>query len=198
VGAVEIFNPSNNTFQPLIPSTDADLKEPWGITLAPSTFGQFGGDPLGSNKFDGTINAYNPTTGAYVGTLTDVKGNPIVNPGLWGLAFRSATSGFNPNTLYFANRVGFVVGGLGNGYLRPQPLRRHHGCPRTVRGAPLRPGDDCLLRRLLLGIAPASAGLRSATGREGRSRGMNSFGTATNPGDSKQGRRCERVTGSNE
>jgi uncharacterized protein (TIGR03118 family) len=112
-GAIEILN-SNGTFQTLVPSTDSHLKEPWGVALAPSTFGIFGGDLLVGNKFDGTINAYNPTTGAFVGTLTDANGNPIVNPGLWGLAFRSATSGFDPNTLYFAAGVTFVPGGLGN------------------------------------------------------------------------------------
>jgi uncharacterized protein (TIGR03118 family) len=112
-GVVEIFNPNTNTFQPLVPSTDPHLKEPWGVVLAPSTFGSFGGDLLVGNKFDGTINAFNPTTGAFVGTLTDVNGTPIANPGLWGLAFRSAGA-FDPNTLYFAAGVGFVPGGLGN------------------------------------------------------------------------------------
>jgi uncharacterized protein (TIGR03118 family) len=111
-GAIAILN--NGAFETLIPTSDTHLKEPWGVTLAPSTFGPFGGDLLVGNKFDGTINAYNPTTGAFVGTLTDLNGNPIADPGLWGLAFRSATSGFDPNTLYFAAGVGFVPGGLGN------------------------------------------------------------------------------------
>jgi len=113
VGAVEILT-SNGTFQPLVSSTDAHLKEPWGLALAPSTFGPFGGDLLVGNKFDGTINAYNPTTGAFVGTLTDANGNLIADPGLWGLAFRAPGSGFDPNALYFAAGVGFVPGGMGN------------------------------------------------------------------------------------
>jgi uncharacterized protein (TIGR03118 family) len=112
MGAVEILN-SNGTFQTLIPSTDAHLKEPWGLALAPSTFGPFGGDLLVGNKRDGTINAFNPTTGAFVGTLTDASGNPIADPGLWGLAFRQTGSGFDPNALYFAAGVGFL-GGQGN------------------------------------------------------------------------------------
>ena len=107
VGAVEILN-SNGTFQPLIPSTDAHLKEPWGLALAPSTFGPFGGDLLVGNKCNGTINAFNPTTGAFVGTLTDANGNPIADPGLWGLAFGNGGPGFDPNTLYFAAGVGFL------------------------------------------------------------------------------------------
>ena len=111
-GAVEIFNPTTGTFQPL--STDPHLKEPWGVALAPSTFGPFGGDLLVGNKFDGHINAFNPTTGAFLGTLTDPNGNPIADPGLWGLAFGTGSQGFDPNTLYFAAGVQFVSGGLGN------------------------------------------------------------------------------------
>ena len=113
VGAVDILN-SNGTFRPLVPSTDAHLKEPWGLALAPSTFGPFGGDLLVGNKFDGLINAFNPTTGAFVGTLTDANGKPIANPGLWGLAFGTGSQGFDPNKLYFAAGVGFVPGGMGN------------------------------------------------------------------------------------
>jgi uncharacterized protein (TIGR03118 family) len=113
VGAVEILN-ANGTFQPLLSSTDAHLKEPWGLALAPASFGRFGGDLLVGNKFDGTINAYNPITGAFVGTLTDANGNPIANPGLWGLAFGTGSMGFDPNKLYFAAGVQFVPGGLGN------------------------------------------------------------------------------------
>ena len=111
-GAVAIFNPITNTFQTLIPSTDSHLKEPWGLALAPSAFGPFGGDLLVGNKMNGEINAYNPMTGAFVGTLTDANGNPIADPGLWGLAFRAASSGFDPNALYFAAGVGFQGGDI--------------------------------------------------------------------------------------
>jgi uncharacterized protein (TIGR03118 family) len=114
-GAVEILDPNNGTFQPLIPSTDAHLKEPWGVALAPAGFGPFGGDLLVGNKFNGNINAYNPTTGAFVGTLLDGGGTPITNGlGLWGLAFGTGAQGFDKNTLYFAAGVQFVPGGLGN------------------------------------------------------------------------------------
>ena len=163
VGAVEILN-SNGTFQPLIPSTDTHLKEPWGLALAPSTFGPFGGDLLVGNKCDGTINAFNPTTGAFVGTLTDASGNPIADPGLWGLAFRQTGSGFDPNTLYFAAGVGFP-GRPGQRYLRPRPLRLNLVCPGACLGDPPWPGDDRPLRRLPLGVAPASAGLRTGKRR---------------------------------
>jgi len=44
----------------------------------------------------------------------DANGNPIADPGLWGIAFGNGSQGFDPNVLYFAAGVGFVPGGLGN------------------------------------------------------------------------------------
>ena len=52
------------------------------------------------NFGDGTINAFNQSTGDFVGTLEDSSGNAIVNPGLWALVFRSDGVG-TPDTLYF-------------------------------------------------------------------------------------------------
>ncbi|HWT81968.1 MAG TPA: hypothetical protein VN648_24540, partial [Candidatus Methylomirabilis sp.] len=83
-----------------------------GFGPGPSTFGPFGGDLLVGNKFDGTINAFNPTTGAFLGQLTGANGNPIADPGLWGLAFGNGGPDFNPNTLYFTAGVGPLGGNI--------------------------------------------------------------------------------------
>ena len=61
---------------------------PWGLAIAPSGFGTFGDDLLGGNHGDGTINAYDPSTGDFMGTLTDAQGNPIKDPGLLALAWK--------------------------------------------------------------------------------------------------------------
>ena len=71
-----------------------------------------GGDLLVGNKANGEINAFDPTTGAFLGTLLNSSGQPIDNPGLWGLAFRSASSGFDPNTLFFTAGIGQVGGNI--------------------------------------------------------------------------------------
>jgi hypothetical protein len=52
------------------------------------------------NFGDGSIDAFNPTTGAFLGTLSDSNGNPIVNEGLWGLRFGNGAQGAGINTLY--------------------------------------------------------------------------------------------------
>ena len=46
------------------------------------------------------INAFDPSTGAFRGTLTDATGQTIVNPGLWTLTFGNGVTG-DANTLYF-------------------------------------------------------------------------------------------------
>ena len=109
-GAVVYYDTNGNLIKEL--TTDSHLRSPWGLALAPSTFGQFGGDLLVGNKTDGLINAYDPTSGAFLGTLLAPNGQPIANPGLWALGFRSPTSGIDPNTLFFAAGVGALGGNL--------------------------------------------------------------------------------------
>ena len=98
-GAVSIFDLNGNLLQHV--ATGGPLNDPWGVAIAPSTFGAFAGDLLIGNFGDGAINAFNPTTGASLGTLQDQNGNTIHIPGLWGLIFGNGGSGGDPNLLYF-------------------------------------------------------------------------------------------------
>ena len=97
-GFVGVFDANGNLTQHI---GDAHLNSPWGVTLAPAAFGQFGNDLLVGNFGDGKINAFDPVTGAFLGTLSDMNGTPIVNGDLWALQFRSSQSTFDPNTLFF-------------------------------------------------------------------------------------------------
>jgi len=80
------------------------LNAPWGIVLAPASFGIFGGALLVGNFGEGnpSIHAYNPTTGAFLGTLQDESGNGIAIDELWALTFGNGGSGGDVNTLYFS------------------------------------------------------------------------------------------------
>jgi hypothetical protein len=65
------------------------------------------------NFGDGTINAFNPATGAFIGTLSDVNGKPIVNSGLWSLQFRTVSQPtFDTNTLFFTAGINGEADGL--------------------------------------------------------------------------------------
>lgn len=90
------------------------LNSPWGVALAPATFGIFGGSLLVGNNGDGNpnVHAYNPTTGAFLGTLQDESGNGIVIDELWGLQFGNGGQGGDVDTLYFSAGVGEGQHGL--------------------------------------------------------------------------------------
>ncbi|HEY2585574.1 MAG TPA: TIGR03118 family protein, partial [Tepidisphaeraceae bacterium] len=77
------------------------LDSPWGLAIAPSTFGSLAGDLLVGNFGDGTINAFDPATGASLGQLTDPDGEPIQIDGLWALKVGNGGSGGSSNDVYF-------------------------------------------------------------------------------------------------
>ena len=77
------------------------LNAPWGLALAPAKFGSFGGDLLVANLGDGTIAAFDPTTGNYVDELKDGWGHVIQIDRLWGLTFGNGVSLGDANSLYF-------------------------------------------------------------------------------------------------
>jgi uncharacterized protein (TIGR03118 family) len=119
-GFVSVFDLQGNFIRRLV--SQGALNSPWGLTLAPSGFGNFGGDLLVGNFGDGTINAYDPISGAFIETLRDTNGNPIVIDGLWGLRFGIGGSPATAETLYFtAGPDGESHGLLGTLTQAPEP-----------------------------------------------------------------------------
>jgi uncharacterized protein (TIGR03118 family) len=57
---------------------------------------------LVGNFGDGTINAFDPVSGAFLGQLTDASGNPIIIQGLWGLLFGNGGNGGTTDQLFFS------------------------------------------------------------------------------------------------
>jgi uncharacterized protein (TIGR03118 family) len=100
-GLVDVFDSSGNFVQRLV--SGGQLDDPWGIALAPSSFGQFGGDILVGNFGNGWINAFNATSGTFAGTLDLANGQPFAEPALWSLDFGIGGSGGTPGTLYFTS-----------------------------------------------------------------------------------------------
>lgn len=118
-GVVDAYDLNGNLLSRLV-SAGGTLDAPWGVAIAPAGFGDFGGDLLVGNFGDGRINAFNALTGAFQGTLTDASGNPIVNSGLWGIAFGNSSA--NPNALYFAAGINDEADGLfGQIHAVPEP-----------------------------------------------------------------------------
>jgi uncharacterized protein (TIGR03118 family) len=111
LGFVSKFN-TDGTFIGRLISNGA-LDAPWGMVIAPASFGLFPGALLVGNFSDnGIINAYNPTSGAFLGTLQNEAGQPIVNDQLWALIFGNGGAGGDPNTLYFSAGIADEEHGL--------------------------------------------------------------------------------------
>jgi uncharacterized protein (TIGR03118 family) len=106
-GFVDSYDTSGHLIKRLI--SNGALNSPWGMTLAPASFGLFGGQLLVGNFGDGTINAFDPASGTQVGTIKDTNGAPFAVEGLWGLTFGNGGSGGATNLLYFT--AGIAGGG---------------------------------------------------------------------------------------
>jgi uncharacterized protein (TIGR03118 family) len=81
--------------------TRGQLDSPWGLAIAPSSFGDLAGALLVGNFGNGRIHAYNATTGGFMGTLKDPDGEPIEIPGLWGLRVGNGKAGGDSSKVYF-------------------------------------------------------------------------------------------------
>jgi uncharacterized protein (TIGR03118 family) len=121
-GVVAEFNTNGTFITQLI--SGGPLASPWGITLAPSSFGPFGGALLVGNfsYLFTEINAFDPVSGAYLGTLTDASGNTLLagDNGLWDLTFGIGGNGGLPGTLYFTTGLNDEINGL-FGAIAPTP-----------------------------------------------------------------------------
>jgi uncharacterized protein (TIGR03118 family) len=88
-------------------ASGSPLDQPWGMAIAPQSFGPFAGDLLVANHGDGKINVFDPTpdatatTGTSLGTLSGADGNPFVIYGLWGLTFGNGDGAGDAGALYF-------------------------------------------------------------------------------------------------
>jgi uncharacterized protein (TIGR03118 family) len=97
-GFVDTLDPTTRAFTRLI--SQGALDSPWGLALAPASFGGAAGDLLVGNFGNGTINAYDPVTGAPIGALADPSSALLVNNGLWGLIFGNGGNGGTVDSLY--------------------------------------------------------------------------------------------------
>ncbi len=83
-GFVDVFDTSGNLVRRLI--SNGNLNSPWGLTLSSFSEADHVVPALWVGNFgDGHINVYNPTTGAFLGTVSKANGTPIAIEGLWGL-----------------------------------------------------------------------------------------------------------------
>jgi uncharacterized protein (TIGR03118 family) len=75
------------------------LNAPWGLAIAPASFGPFAGDLLVGNFGDGRINVFHGTE--FLGQLRDQDNHKITIDGLWALQPGTANTG-GAGTVWFS------------------------------------------------------------------------------------------------
>lgn len=98
-GFVDEFSLSGKLIQRV--ASNGPLDSPWGLAIAPQSFGKLAGDLLVGNFGDGTIDAYNLKNDQFQGQLTGSNGKPVVIGDLWAITPGNGGSGGSANTLYF-------------------------------------------------------------------------------------------------
>jgi uncharacterized protein (TIGR03118 family) len=104
-GLIDVFDPQTGAFHRFATGSDAgdrlrEIDSPWGVALAPISFGKHGGELLVGNLRSGTIMTFGPD-GEFHGLLKAIDNGPIAIEGLWGLAFGNGGRAGRADTLFF-------------------------------------------------------------------------------------------------
>jgi uncharacterized protein (TIGR03118 family) len=124
LGAVNEFDADGQWLRRV--ATRGKLNAPWGIALAPASFGKFANKLLIGNFGDGTINAYDMGSGHFKGQLKGTDHKVLHLEGLWGMAFGNNLFNQPAGTLFFA----------------AGPDDENHGVYGSIVPAPKGKGDD--------------------------------------------------------
>lgn len=110
-GRVDVFTTDGVLLRRL--SSHGVLNAPWGLTIAPAGFGRFSGKLLVGNFGDGRINAFEPRSLTFAGTLRTPSGKPVAIDGLWALLPGYGTEGTTHDVLFTAGPQNEAHGLLG-------------------------------------------------------------------------------------
>jgi len=117
LGFVDVYDANGKLVKHLV--SHGPLNAPWGLVIAPKGFGPFAGDLLVGNLGNGWINAFNPKTGKFLGSLDTTAGHPIAISGLWGLGVGNPAFGGASSVVFSAGPTGYANGLVGE--LNPAP-----------------------------------------------------------------------------
>jgi uncharacterized protein (TIGR03118 family) len=118
-GFVDAFDLQGNFLSRI--ASGGTLNSPWGLAIAPASFGQFAGDLLVGNFGDGRINAFDLATDAFEGQLLGLNGNPLDIDGLWALNVGNNGSAGSTQSIYFSAGPGGESHGLFGVITVPEP-----------------------------------------------------------------------------
>lgn len=110
-GVINTFDVNGTLLKRLI-ARGGQLNAPWGIAVAPASFGTLSNALLIGNFGDGRINGFDASTGAFIHEIRNSAGAPIVNGGLWGIAFGNGARNQPTTVLYLAAGINGEANGL--------------------------------------------------------------------------------------
>jgi uncharacterized protein (TIGR03118 family) len=102
LGFVDVYDTAGNLLERV--AQHGQLNAPWGLALAPASYGRFGGQLLVGNFGGGEINAYQELSNGHFehrGTLRGADGKPLAIDGLWALEFGNGAAAGPTDTLFF-------------------------------------------------------------------------------------------------
>jgi uncharacterized protein (TIGR03118 family) len=97
-GFVDVFDTSGHLIKRLV--QHGALNSPWGLAIAPQSWGTTAGDLLVGNFGNGRIHVYDANTGRPRGALRDANRHVIAIDGLWGLMPGNGVAS-DPNSVIF-------------------------------------------------------------------------------------------------
>jgi uncharacterized protein (TIGR03118 family) len=130
-GLIDVFDPGTHMFDRFATGLDAGgnlraINSPWGLALAPSTFGDHADELLVGNFGSGTIMTFE-ADGRFQGLLRGENYRPVVIDGLWALTFGNGTQAGSPDTLFFSAGPDDESHGL---FGELQPMNDHPAAPQ--------------------------------------------------------------------
>jgi uncharacterized protein (TIGR03118 family) len=104
-GLIDIFDPSTHMFHRFATGSDAggklnQLNSPWGLAIAPGTFGAHANQLLVGNFGSGFIATFTADR-KFRGFVDGIDGEAIIIDGLWALAFGNNARAGSADTLFF-------------------------------------------------------------------------------------------------
>jgi len=145
-GFIDVYNLDGTLQRRLV--SQGPLDAPYGLALAPLSFGAHAGDLLVANHGDGRIYVFDPITGGLLDTFEDTLFRPISVDGLWSLRVGNGGNGGSPDEVFFTAGLNGGMDGLYGDFLAVAP-----GTPiGEIPGVP-EPGSLPLFGAALLALA---------------------------------------------
>jgi uncharacterized protein (TIGR03118 family) len=98
-GYVDRFDFEGNFIERV--ANQGSLNAPWGLAIAPASFGAWAGALLVGNFGDGRISAFDPSTHDYLGQILGPGGQALSIDGLWAITVGNGVSSGSTDMLYF-------------------------------------------------------------------------------------------------